>query len=105
MSSIMRRRNGLIAWAVMGRLLFGGRVATPHLQTGRTSYLSPRRALGGGALPRERFSPMTHSGPQGRAKNPPPARAPIRQPRSDVVCFFAGAIERAEHGYRIEVLN
>src|SRR5882672_1671327 len=60
MSSIMRRRNGLIAWSVMGRLLSGGRVATPHLQTGRASYLSPPRASGGGALPRERFSPLTH---------------------------------------------
>ena len=49
---------GLIAWSVMGRLLSGGRVATPHLQTGRASYLSTPRALGGGALPRERFSPM-----------------------------------------------
>src|SRR6266852_7406666 len=62
MSSIMRRRNGLIAWSVMGRLLSGVRVATPHLQTGRASYLSPHRAIGGGALPRERFSPMTHLG-------------------------------------------
>src|ERR1700733_2820829 len=58
MSSIMRRRNGLIAWSVMGRLLSGGRVATPHLQTGRARYLSPPRGLGGGALPRERFSPL-----------------------------------------------
>src|SRR4030081_581573 len=58
MSSIMRRRNGLIAWSVMGRLLSGVRVATPHLQTGRASYLSPPRAPGGGALPRERFSPL-----------------------------------------------
>jgi hypothetical protein len=40
----------------MGRLLSGGRVATPHLQTGHASYLSPPRAFGGGALPRERFS-------------------------------------------------
>src|ERR1039457_2017099 len=63
MSSIMRRRNGLIAWSVMGRLLSGVRVATPHLQTGRASYLSPRRALGGGALPRERFSPLARNGP------------------------------------------
>src|SRR5438105_14267898 len=62
MSSIMRRRNGLIAWSVMGRLLSGGRVATPHLQTGRASYLSPPRAPGGGALPRERFSPMIDIG-------------------------------------------
>jgi hypothetical protein len=31
----------------------------PHLQTGRVSYLSPPRALGGGALPRERFGPLT----------------------------------------------
>src|ERR1700689_3901968 len=58
MSSIMRRRNGLIAWSVMGRLLSGGRVATPHLQTGRARCLSPLRALGCGALPRERFSPL-----------------------------------------------
>src|ERR1700678_468481 len=62
MSSIMRRRNGLIAWSVMGRLLSGGRVATPHLQTGRARYLSPLRALGCGALPRERFSPLAQSG-------------------------------------------
>src|SRR5437660_9364686 len=62
MSSIMRRRNGLIAWSVMGRLLSGVRVATPHLQTGRASYLSPPRAPGGGALPRERFSPLARSG-------------------------------------------
>jgi hypothetical protein len=45
----------------MGRLLSGGRVATPHLQTGRASYLSPLRALSGGALPRERFSPLAQS--------------------------------------------
>jgi len=32
--------------------------AFPHLQTGRASYLSPPRGLGGGALPRERFSPL-----------------------------------------------
>src|SRR5882672_8042473 len=62
MSSIMRRRNGLIAWSVMGRLLSGGRDATPHLQTGRACYLSPLRALGDGALPRERFSPLAQSG-------------------------------------------
>src|ERR1700730_7739483 len=62
MSSIMRRRNGLIAWSVMGRLLSGVRVATPHLQTGRACYLSPPRELGGGALPRERFSPLAQSG-------------------------------------------
>ena len=29
----------------------------------------------------------THSDPQGRAKKSAPARDPIRQPRSDVVCF------------------
>jgi hypothetical protein len=49
MSSIMRRRNGLIVWSVMGKLLSGGRVATPHLQTGSASYLSKQRATGGGA--------------------------------------------------------
>jgi len=32
MSSIMRRRNGLIAWSVMGRLLSGGRVTAPHFR-------------------------------------------------------------------------
>ena len=53
---------GLIAWSVMGRLLSGGRVATPHLQTGHASYLSPPRAFGGGALPRERFSAVARNG-------------------------------------------
>ena len=56
-----RRRNGLIAWSVMGRLLSGVRVATPHLQTGRASYLSPPRAAGRSALPRERFNPLAQS--------------------------------------------
>jgi len=34
MSSIMRRRNGLMASSVMGMLLSDVRLATPHLQTG-----------------------------------------------------------------------
>jgi hypothetical protein len=41
----MRRRNGLIAWSVMGRLLSRVRVATPHLQTGRALDLSRPRNL------------------------------------------------------------
>src|ERR1700682_5845715 len=89
MSSIMRRRNGLIAWSVMGRLLSGVRVATPHLQTGRASYLSPHRAIGGGALPRERFSPLTqrgHDDPQKILRYPPPdpSQEP-KEPDYDVV--------------------
>src|SRR6266436_5994113 len=79
MSSIMRRRNGLIAWSVMGRLLSGVRVATPHLQTGRASYLSPHRAIGGGALPRERFSPLALFG-LGAMSDLSPLCAPKRTP-------------------------
>src|ERR1700730_2859426 len=57
MSSIMRRRNGLMAWSIMGMLLSGVRLGTPYLQTGRARY-RPSRAPGRSALPRERFSPL-----------------------------------------------
>src|SRR5258705_1444783 len=40
MSSIMRRRNGLIASSVMGMLLSDVRLGTPHLKTGRPVALS-----------------------------------------------------------------
>jgi hypothetical protein len=48
---------------------------------------------------------MTHSGPQGRAKKPDPRSRPNQTAPQRRGMFFAGATERAEHGYRIEVLN
>src|SRR6266404_4986909 len=57
MSSIMRRRNGLMASSVMGMLLSDVRLATPHLQTGR-AHPDTGRAACRSALPRERFSPL-----------------------------------------------
>src|SRR6266849_5394495 len=60
MSSIMRRRNGLLASSVMGMLLSDVRLATPHLQTGR-SRPDTGPAACRSALPRERFSPLARS--------------------------------------------
>src|SRR6266404_3014329 len=61
MSSIMRRRNGLMASSVMGMLLSDVRLATPHLQTGR-AHPDTGRAACRSALPRERFSPLARFG-------------------------------------------
>src|SRR6266481_2613175 len=61
MSSIMRRRNGLMASSVMGMLLSDVRLATPHLQTGR-AHPDTGRAACRSALPRERFSPLAQNG-------------------------------------------
>src|SRR5215467_1783095 len=59
MSSIMRRRNGLIASSVMGMLLSEVGWAIPHLQTGRSHSVTVLgRAARRSALPRERFSPL-----------------------------------------------
>src|SRR5262249_60004708 len=57
MSSIMRRRNGLMASSVMGMLLSWVKVA-PHLKTGRPLALSSKRCRRSEPLPRERFSPL-----------------------------------------------
>jgi hypothetical protein len=57
MSSIMRRRNGLVASSVMGRFCFekvanpSSQDRTPHRAIGES--VSPQRVL-----PRERFSPL-----------------------------------------------
>src|ERR1700754_4708019 len=61
MSSIMRRRNGLMASSVMGMLLFEVRLRTaPHLQTGRPFPYCNGCATCRSTLPRERFSPLAH---------------------------------------------
>src|ERR1019366_7263921 len=60
MSSIMRRRNGLVASSVMGDAPVCVRLATPHPQTGH-SHPDTGPAARRSALPRERFSPLVES--------------------------------------------
>jgi hypothetical protein len=59
------------------------RVGTPHLQTGRASYLAPPRALDGGALPRERFSPMTPNGSRSRRRLEPAVATADTEPMNN----------------------
>jgi len=60
-SSTMRRRNGLMAWSVVGRsCLEGGGRRNPSIswRDAPSRYDDVGRAQGRGPLPRERFSPM-----------------------------------------------
>ena len=65
MSSIMRRRSGLMALSVIGDApVVSLEVANPDLKTGRPVALSVLVGAGcRSARPRERFSPLTRSGP------------------------------------------
>src|SRR5260370_4769397 len=80
MSSIMRRRNGLMASSVMGMLLSDVRLATPHLQTGR-AHPDTRPAACRSTLPRERFSPLALFG-HGAMSDLSPLSAAKRTSRS-----------------------
>src|SRR6266849_10156092 len=63
MSSIMRRRNGLMASLVMGMLLSWVKVANPSSQDRTPRHAIPSAVPPAAAsLPRERFSPLTLSG-------------------------------------------
>src|SRR5262249_37435393 len=79
MSSIMRRRNGLIALSVMEVLLSWERLWQPlDHKTGRfhpaTAVLLPHPLSP--ALPRQRFSAMTGYGTGGRRRPPHDRSAP-----------------------------
>lgn len=63
MSSIMRRRNGLMTWSVMGMLLSRERLSNSSISRQDAPPRNhPCSAASPSALPRERFSPMTRSG-------------------------------------------
>src|SRR6516225_3828700 len=72
MSSIMRRRNGLMAWSVMECSCLGRGCCTPRSQD-RTLPSRYRFEIAAPAiprgLPRERFCPMAQSGLRCNAQN------------------------------------
>src|SRR5215469_5223358 len=88
MSSISRRRNGLMALSVIGGSCLEGGSRPLNLKTGRPLSLLHLRYQ----LPRERFSPMPLKRPS-RSSLTGPGDVSLSEPRADVQPAAAATVQ------------